>query len=63
MAMVLVVIAAVLMVAGFLLESGAPFGIGLIVFLAGALLHMRNRRNEQLEAMRGRNAGNSGDGK
>jgi hypothetical protein len=28
--------------------------IGIILFIVGLLFHMRKRRNEQLEAMRGR---------
>jgi uncharacterized membrane protein len=71
MAMVLVVIAGVLLTASFLLSQGESNGelagnlglIGIIVAIVGLLFHMRKRRNEQLEAMRGRNAGNSSDGK
>jgi hypothetical protein len=62
MAMVIVVIAALCLVYAFLLSNGDGSGntgmvggIGIILFIVGALLHMRNRRNEQLEAMRGRN--------
>lgn len=58
MAMVLVIVAGVLMTVGFLMsqrgDGSLPFIIGVVVFIVGALLHMRNRRNEQLEAMRGR---------
>jgi uncharacterized membrane protein len=63
MAMVLVVIAGVLLTASFLLSQGESNGelagnlglIGIIVAIVGLLFHMRKRRNEQLEAMRGRN--------
>ena len=62
MAMVLVIVAGILITFSFLLSQGdtnnALAGnmgiIGIVVFIVGALLHMRNRRNEQLEAMRGR---------
>jgi uncharacterized membrane protein len=68
MAMVLVVIAGVLLTASFLLSQGESNGelagnlglIGIIVAIVGLLFHMRKRRNEQLEAMRGRNDNSSG---
>jgi LPXTG-motif cell wall-anchored protein len=62
MAMVLVVLAALCLVYSFLMATGDGTGnagtvgiVGIILFMFGALLHMRKRRNEQLEAMRGRN--------
>jgi uncharacterized membrane protein len=68
MAMVLVVIAGVCLTASFLLSQGEANGelagnlglIGIIVAIVGLLFHMRKRRNEQLEAMRGRNDNSSG---
>ena len=62
MAMVLVIVAGILITFSFLLSQGdtnnALAGnmgiIGIVVFIVGALLHMRNRRNETLDAMRGR---------
>jgi LPXTG-motif cell wall-anchored protein len=67
MAMVLVVIAGVCLTASFLLSQGETNGelagnlglIGIIVAIVGLLFHMRKRRNEQLEAMRGRGNDNS----
>lgn len=62
MAMVMVVIAGVLLTVSFILSYSGSGGqlagnaglIGIVVFIVGALLHMRNRRKEMLEAMRGR---------
>jgi len=58
MAMILVIVAGVLMTVGFLMsqrgDGSIPFIIGVVAFVAGAVLHMRNRRNETLEALRGR---------
>lgn len=70
MAMVLVIVAGILITFSFLLSQGdtnnALAGnmgiIGIVVFIVGALLHMRNRRNEQLEALRGRGNDSKGDG-
>lgn len=54
MSTIIVVIAALLIVYGFLMSQPAALFFGFVAFLAGALLHMRKRRNEQLDAMRGR---------
>lgn len=62
MSIVFVVIAAVLLVYSFIMSQGDGYNesagmagiIGIVAFVIGALLHMRKRRNEQLEAMRGR---------
>lgn len=61
MSIVFVIIAAICLLYGFLAAQsdtlqggGYATMLGIVAFIAGALLHMRKRRNEQLDAMRGR---------
>ena len=61
MSTALVIAAALCLLYGLLFAGdpskggGAATALGIVCFIVGALLHMRKRRNEQLEAMRGRN--------